>query len=330
MKHALVPVVSLTLLLVGIAPVHGEERQGSPPAGLNRLQDAFRSNSFVAYTPSKYSPLAGAAGKAKREAIHEDLQKLHLHFDVLVTYSCSAEQGVSDIVPCASEEGFRVVLGIWDVKSVREIEAAIAQARAYSNTVIGVIVGNETMLRGEKWENLEAAISLVRAALPGVPVSTSEPITSYGNADLREIVDFHSPTCHWLFQGGNRTNVQSAVAWLNERIHSLREMPAGDKLVLIKEHGLPSGPEPFSAKLQREYWALCAAQMPLSSNYASVFFEGFDLPWKSRTNPSEVGAAEAHWGAFDTNGVAKPVVAILPRREAPGADSSNSGKASNR
>jgi exo-beta-1,3-glucanase (GH17 family) len=220
---------------------------------------------------------------------------------------------LDQIVPVASGFGFRVVLGVWDVKSVRELATAVTQAQEYSNTVIGVIVGNETLLRGEKWENLEAAIKLVRAAIPGVPLSTSEPITSYGNDDLRQIVDFHSPTCHWLFQGGDRTNFVVAVAWLRERLRALRELPEADKPILIKEHGLPSGPEPFSTQLQVEYWELCRERIPRRERSAFCLFEAFDLPWKSTTNPSEFGATEAHWGAWSNDRQPKPIVATMER-----------------
>lgn len=277
------------------------------------MRHAFQSNKFVAYTPSEYCPLAGKITNATEESIRADLLVLKPNFDVLVTYSSNPAHGLDQVVPLAGELRMRVVLGIWDVRSVREIETAVTLSRKYSNTVIGVIVGNETQLRAEKWENLEAAIKLVRAALPDVPVSTSEPITSYGNDDLREVVDFHAPICLWIFQGGNRHDPKAAVAWLKERITSLREMPGGDKPILIKEHGLPSGPDPFTPELQKEYWQIWMKEMPNTEKYTSNVFESFDLPWKPKTNPSELGASEAFWGAWASQRRPKPIVAVLPK-----------------
>lgn len=281
---------------------------------MDRLKQAFRKDRFVAYTPSEYNPLPGQKKPATFESILVDLQTLRPYFNALVTYSCNADDGLDKIVPIAERLGYHVVLGIWDVQSVREIETAVSLARRHPNTVIGIIVGNETLtMRRASWEALGAAIRIVQAALPDVAVSTTEPITEYGDEELRRIVDFHAPNCHWVFQGGNRQDVRAAIEWLKQRIKSLQELPYGNKPILIKEHGLPSAPLPFTPELQAQYWKIWLTEMPNTEMRASVFWEAFDLPWKSQTNPSELSEMEAHWGGWDQQRKPKPVVSILPR-----------------
>jgi exo-beta-1,3-glucanase (GH17 family) len=287
---------------------------GSQTPKLERLQQAFREDHFVAYTPSEYNPLPNEKKRATAESIRADLEVLKPFFNALVTYSCSANEGVDQIVPVAAELGFHVILGIWDVRSVREIETAVRLARTYPDTVLAIIVGNETLLfRRADWEELAAAIRLVQTALPGIPVSTTEPITEYGDEDLRRIVDFHAPNCHWVFQGGDRQDVQAAVSWLKERIEALQGLPFGDKPVLIKEQGVPSGPAPFTPELQAEYWAAWLKTMPNTERCASAFWEAFDLVWKPKTNPSDLSEMEAHWGGWDQIRRPKPVVNVLPQ-----------------
>ncbi len=288
-------------------------RSTEPGAEWGALKQAFLKNRFVAYTPSEYNPLKAQFKPATRDGIRADLEILKPFFNGLVTYSCNADQGVDQIVPIAATMGFQVILGIWDIHSVVELETAVRLARQYPRTVIAVIVGNETQLRGEKWENLEAAIGLVRAALPGVPISTSEPISAYGNQELRRIVDFHSPTCHWVFSGGDRRNAEAAVVWLRERIDALRSLQEGTKPILIKEHGFPAGPPPFNAETQAAYWRLVQEKLPSTETSALVFFEAFDLKWKPKTNPSEIAASEAHWGAWDDQRKQKPVAATFSK-----------------
>lgn len=283
-------------------------------AGLGALREAFKTDPVVAYTPSQYQPIEEVR-RAAAEGIRADLAVLRPHFAVIVTYSTNPEHGLDQIVPLAAEAKMRVILGIWDVKSVREISTAVALARQHPKTVLGIIVGNETMLRGGDIEDIETAVALVRAALPTVPVATSEPIGSYGSEDLRKLGDFHAPTLHFIFQGGDKANPQKAIAWLKDRVEALIALRGGDKPILLKEHGLPSAPAPFSEAAQREYWTLATRAFPASLKHALVFFEAFDAPWKPKTNPSEISESEAHWGAWTNDGrKPKSVVEALLKR----------------
>jgi exo-beta-1,3-glucanase (GH17 family) len=280
---------------------------------LVRLKQAFKNMHFVAYTPLDYNPLVRNK-PATPEGIRTDLLLLLTNrLTGIVTYSCSPTDGMDQIVPVASDLGLTVIVGIWDVKSVVEIETAVNLATRYTN-VVGVIVGNETLLRGGTVENLEAAMNLVRAALPTVPISTSEPISSYGNEDLRRLADFHAPNIHWIFQGHDVGDYQAAANWLAERCRALRSLTYGDRPILVKEHGYPSGGNPtFTPQLQHDYWSFLLRTFPNSESHNIVVFEAFSLGWKTTTGPPEgaFSASEKYWGCWDENRNAKPVVDVL-------------------
>jgi len=65
----------------------------------------------------------------------------------------SSTEGSELVPPVAAEFGLKVMVGAWIDKDSnrnnREIEAAINLARHNSN-VIGIVVGNETIYRGEQ------------------------------------------------------------------------------------------------------------------------------------------------------------------------------------
>src|SRR4029077_21072183 len=81
------------------------------------------------------------------------------------------------VAPIAAEFGLKVTLGIWIDKDAarneREIAAGIALARRYNN-INAIVVGNETIFRGEKTINeLVQLIQKVKRQT-AVPVTTGE------------------------------------------------------------------------------------------------------------------------------------------------------------
>src|SRR6202044_1080606 len=102
----------------------------------------------------------GAEGAADAEKVRADLKKLSTLTRAVRLYSST--EGNELVPPIAAEFGMKVTVGAWIDKdgnrNNREIEAAINLARRNSN-VIGIVVGNETVYRGEQipLENLGPA-----------------------------------------------------------------------------------------------------------------------------------------------------------------------------
>src|ERR1700710_2221404 len=88
---------------------------------------------------------------ADSDKVRADLKKLSTLTRAVRLYAST--EGNELVPPIAAEFGMKVTVGVWIGQDInrnnREIEAAIKLARRNSN-VIGVVVGNETIYRGEQ------------------------------------------------------------------------------------------------------------------------------------------------------------------------------------
>jgi len=291
-----------------------------PPA--ERVRAALASVDFVAYTPRRFDPNAGA-GPVDPAAIRADLTLLRPHFAGLVTYSSA--RGLDAVPAIARELGFRaVVLGVWDPTSEAELDRAIASARAEPETVLALALGNEGLFFARyDAAALARAFARVRRALPGVALTTTEPFSSYLDLDRAAELpaqDFVLPVVHpldqpWFKTAPRETRVEFVL-------NVVRELETRTRLpVLVKETGVPSGPatDHFSEQDQAEFWAALATQLPPTRAHAFVWFEAFDAPWKVASVAAQTGdvrETEAHWGLFRADGSAKPALAGLEARSA--------------
>src|SRR4030088_819612 len=111
---------------------------------------------FRGILPSvSYAPFEGTAHPdvdniPSVEKIRADLRKLAPLTRAIRLYSSTG--GVELVPPIAAEFGLKVTVGAWIDKNAdrneREMDSAIGLAKSNSN-VIGVVVGNETVYRGE-------------------------------------------------------------------------------------------------------------------------------------------------------------------------------------
>src|SRR5215813_1524276 len=120
------------------------------------LQEKQQAPDFRGILPSaSYAPFepGHTVGDvvADSEKIRTDLKKLSTMMRAVRLYSST--EGNELVPPIAAEFGMKVTVGAWIDKdgnrNNREIEAAINLARRHSN-VIGIVVGNETIYRGEQ------------------------------------------------------------------------------------------------------------------------------------------------------------------------------------
>ena len=121
------------------------------------LRDKEPAPDFKGLLPSvSYAPFEGAAHPdidniPTVEKIRADLKTLSTMTRAIRLYSSTG--GVELVPPIAAEFGLKVTVGAWIDKdkdrNEREIKAAIELARKNSN-VIGVVVGNEVIYRGEQ------------------------------------------------------------------------------------------------------------------------------------------------------------------------------------
>jgi exo-beta-1,3-glucanase (GH17 family) len=243
------------------------------------------------------------------ERIEADLKALSQRFDCVRTYSMS--QGLGAVPDIAGRYGMKVLMGIWlgrDPKAnEREVELGIAAAKRDHDTLRGVIVGNEVMLRGELSEQqLAGYIKRVNDATD-VPVTYADVWEFWlKHPALAKATDYL--TIHILpYWEDDPVAPEKAVRHVADVYQRMkREFPG--KEIMIGETGWPSQGrtrQSASASLVNE-----ARYMRDFLNYAATVdmpynvIEAFDQPWKRDLE----GTMGGYWGIFDVD--AKPKFAM--------------------
>jgi exo-beta-1,3-glucanase (GH17 family) len=318
-KYWICAAAGLLMALVVFAPLS----LLAQPVTIDRsdsVRAAIGSLRFVAYTPTDLKIVAGKVHAASQESIRKDLAILREDFQGLITYSCA--DGVEEVPVVASSLGYRaLILGIWDPLSEREISNVKRLVNTYPQLIVGVSVGNETLLaQRHKWSVLRSTIQRLRSDLPGVAITTSEPFYYYLNddpADFLAVQDFLLPSVHPLFQPWfDQATTAQAVDFV-VRVAGLLSAKT-NKPVLIKETGLPSGPPGtrFTPAAQEEFWVSLLQQLPPAPGSGFAYFEAFDHDWKEENARREFGShpEEGYWGLYTADGQPKDVVAELRKR----------------
>src|SRR3984957_4419963 len=276
------------------------------------FRDKQQAPDFTGVLPSlSYAPFEpGHTVDSVRdpEKIRDDMKKLSTMTRAVRLYSST--EGAELVPPIAAEFGLKVMVGVWiDKGSIdfekapddkasernrREVDSAISLVRHNSN-VIGVVVGNETIYRGEqKVEDLIELIKRIKKSV-NVPVTTGEIWNIWrDNPELANSVDFIA--AHVLPYWENFTDEQ-AVDQAVDRYQLLRNQFPGKRIV-IAEFGWPSAgynlrnadPGTFEqAVVLRNFVARADA---IGMEYNIV--EAVDLPWKVT-----LGGVEPYWGILN-------------------------------
>jgi exo-beta-1,3-glucanase (GH17 family)/cellulose synthase/poly-beta-1,6-N-acetylglucosamine synthase-like glycosyltransferase len=266
------------------------------------LRDKQQAPDFHGILPSvSYAPFEGTAHPdvdniPSVERIRDDLRKLSTITRAIRLYSSTG--GVELVPPIAAEFGLKVTVGAWidknNERNEREIDAAVNLARHNSN-VIGVVVGNETIYRGEqKVDDLIELIKRVKKSV-NVPVTTGEIWNIWRDyPQLAYSVDFIA--AHVLPYWENFTDKQ-AVDQAVAMFQLLRDQFPGKRIV-IAEFGWPSAgynlrnavPGPFEqASVLRNFVTRAEA---IGMDYNIV--EAIDQPWKFFE-----GGVGPYWGILN-------------------------------
>jgi glucan 1,3-beta-glucosidase len=232
--------------------------------------------------------------------IEEDLTILSRYTDCIRTYS--VDHGLDQIPAIAQRHGLKMMLGIWlsndPVKNSQQISTGIALANKFPDVVRSMVVGNETLLRGElSSTDLAARIREVKSQVT-VPVTYADVWEFWLRySDLRYAVDF--VTIHILPYWEDFPLPASVAA---AHVDSIRHRVAAaipDKEIMIGEVGWPSagrmreGARPSPSNQARVIGeTLTLAQR---ENFRVNVIEAFDQPWKRWLE----GPSGRYWGIFD-------------------------------
>lgn len=231
------------------------------------------------------------------DEIRNDLSILAEYTRRIRVYAAAENEALPRL---ADEEGLHVAVGAWLSRDEENNEAeitALMRAARNNKNVDSLIVGNETILRGDlQVADLIKHLKRVRSTKPGVPVTTAEPWHVWLKyPELVKNVDFI--TVHLLpyWEG---VPIEAAVDHVFKRYDELkRTYPK--KRVVIGEVGWPSNGDRIkeaeasttnAARFIREF-----LDRTLERPVDYYLMEAFDQPWKIE----DEGRAGGYWGVFD-------------------------------
>jgi exo-beta-1,3-glucanase (GH17 family) len=232
--------------------------------------------------------------------IEEDLRRLSALTSCVRTYSAMGAQGrIAEFAPAF---GLEILQGIWlnrdRAANRREVEAALELARKHPATIKALIVGNETLLRGElPADEIKAHLEEVRAR-SGLPVTYADVWEFWLKAsELAAATDF--VTIHILpYWEDDPVAERDAVAHVRDVRNKLETAFPGKEIV-IGEVGWPSrgrmreGALPSPANQAR--FLSGVVSLARAENWQVNLIEAFDQPWKRLIE----GTVGGYWGFYD-------------------------------
>src|SRR5499426_3639968 len=232
--------------------------------------------------------------------IDEDLAQLKQITECVRTYS--VDHGLDQIPEIAKRHGMKVLQGLWlsslpDL-SRKQVETAIALAKRFPDVIVGVVVGNEVLLRGEmSAPDLARTIREVKAQV-SMPVTYADVWEFWlRHREIAAAVDFI--TIHILPYWEDFPLPASDAA---AHVGAIRKQVVAafpDKEVFVGEFGWPSagrmreGALPSPAEQARALQDVLA--IAKRENFRVNLIEAYDQPWKRQLE----GTVGGHWGLFD-------------------------------
>ena len=238
--------------------------------------------------------------------IEEDLAQLKTETGCVRTYAVN--QGLDQVVPIAERLGLKVLMGIWigteTAENELQITRAIELAKAHPQTLKGIIVGNEALLRGEQTaDTLTPMLRRVRAET-GLPVTYADVWEFWLRyPQLADDVDFI--TIHILpYWEDDPVPADQGVAHIGGILQRVEAAFPG-KTIFVGETGYPSAGRQREqavpglieqARFIREFLTFAHIR---GLDYNVI--EAFDQPWKRDLE----GTVGGYWGVFGENRLPK-------------------------
>jgi len=234
------------------------------------------------------------------EEIDQDLALLANTTHAVRTYMLEGD--MVKIPAMAQKYNLNVTLGAWlnaDPKANDlEIKKLIKTTRENYRNVVRVVVGNESILRGElKVEQLGKYLDQVRAAVT-VPVSTAETWDVWlAHPELADHCDYVAVHILPYWDGVELDQAVDHVVVTMNKLKS--KFP--DKEVIIGEVGWPSNARTYKGAVaspanQATFLRRFLLQAE-QKKYVYYIMEAFDQPWKRISE----GAVGAYWGVYDAS-----------------------------
>ncbi|HWW49000.1 MAG TPA: glycosyltransferase [Xanthobacteraceae bacterium] len=268
------------------------------------LQDRQQAPEFRGVFPSlSYAPFEGTGHPdvdniPTVEKIRNDLKVLAPLTRAIRLYSSTG--GVELVPAIANEVGLKVTVGAWidkdNDRNEREMHAALELAKRNSN-VNGIVVGNETIYRGEqKVEDLIKLIQRVKSST-NVPVTTGEIWNIWiEHPELASSVDFIAAHILPYWEGFSEKQAVDQALIIYQK---LRDTFPGKRIV-IAEFGWPSaGYNLKAATPGRVEQAVVLRNFVSRADAVGMEYnivEAIDQPWKYFE-----GGVGPYWGILNAS-----------------------------
>ncbi|MEP9377989.1 glycosyltransferase [Aquabacter sp. CN5-332] len=260
------------------------------------MTERFSSLSFAPYSRDVRHPDKGPPVTA--DQVRSDVDAVANYTRAIRTYSST--MGLELIPAIAAERGLKVTVGAWidkdETRNALEIQNAVGLAKHNSN-VDALVVGNETIFRGEKSAAEMAELIRTVKRQTNVPVTTGEIWNVWlDHPELVSAVDFIAAHILPYWEGVTAENVVDRSIDIYNR---LRAAYPGKRIV-IAEFGWPSsgynrdGAVPGEIAQANVIRTFTSRAEALGIDYNII--EAFDAPWKSFE-----GSVGQYWGVFDAN-----------------------------
>jgi exo-beta-1,3-glucanase (GH17 family)/cellulose synthase/poly-beta-1,6-N-acetylglucosamine synthase-like glycosyltransferase len=251
------------------------------------LRERQEAPDFKGILPSaSYAPFERghivADSIADSEKVRADLKKLSTLTRAVRLYSST--EGSELVPPIAAEFGLKVTVGAWIDKNAdrneREMLSAIDLAK-HNGNVNGIVVGNETIYRGDqKIDDLIKLIQRVKGSV-NVPVTTGEIWNIWlEHPELASSVDFIAAHILPYWEGFSDKQAVDQALIIYQK---LRDAFPGKRIV-VAEFGWPSAgynlqnavPGPFQQAVTLRNFVSRAEAIGMEYNIV----EAIDQPWK--------------------------------------------------
>jgi len=286
---------------------------------LRRLEDVMLTGRFVAYDPTSLQFVNGRATHADEASMLEDLKVLRPRFDGLITYTSA--NGADRVADVAAKLGYRaVVMGVYDVESREELDAALAAAKRHPELVVGLSIGNEALFgKRATLDQIMSTVVEIRRRAPSLGLTTTEPFHVFlqpAAQPLLSQLDFMLVNVHPIYEPWFRYILdENAADFVVQAVDKLADVYCGP--ILVKETGEPTAPEQagYTPTRQALFYEALDRKFPSTRERAFAYFCAFDAPW--RANDGAVlgihpGQEDSHWGIYDDKRQPKPVVNVIP------------------
>lgn len=278
------------------------------PVSMPELQllpgDKLQCVSYAPYYGKSQTPLLPGTRISPAQIDH-DLQLLAQRFQCVRIYSVG--QGLSYVPEAASRLGLKVLLGAWigwvAADNETELKLAIKLANQYPDTVKGLVVGNEVLLRGEQTE------AAMQGYLTRAKQATKVPVT-YADVwefwlkhkGLEKSVDFI--TVHILpYWENDPQSIKNAANHASIVMDKLAI--AFTKPLFIGETGWPTAGrqrgESVPSQLNQAQYLREFINLAQSKNWQYNLIEALDQPWKRQSE----GTVGGYWGLYTSDLQAK-------------------------